>query len=365
MRTDVLIQFIILLGGVQGFVFGVLHSLRVPRLWCRFLGWALASHALSDVFLWIYWTGTPDFLRLLRLLPLNIMIVPVYCLFRYVQGFTGHQTLQKFSRFLLAAAVIEVIAYLLPAGAALYEGNIGQPVLSFSKLVRTVLNSISLPVFGVTSYHIYRMIRQEQRADRGTLHKYQLVWLYQILIGMCLVYVLAQMPLLVFIAVKWQARVLYYPLGLASSTFLCVIGFRAFAIHDRLKGNPPALVANTLALSTQEVLFRQAIREIEGGKLYRIPTLKLGDVANRLAISPHYLSRIINQQARKSFTDLINEYRVDEVKRLMADPAFIHITLEGLGQEAGFGAKSTYQASFKRLTGLTPSQYRISVRTES
>jgi len=42
----------------------------------------------------------------------------------------------------------------------------------------------------------------------------------------------------------------------------------------------------------------------------------------------------------------------------MADPSFDHFTILGLAQESGFKSKSTFNAVFKKMTGMTPSQYK-------
>lgn len=368
MSVHSFIHVVILLGGIQGVVLGLVHGLRPTAFrWSRFVGWALFSHALSDVFLWLYWTGTPADLRVVRLLPLNVVLMPVYFLYTYIQGFTkAGQSYRKFSLILLIAASVELVVYLLPAGAALYEGVIEQPVLLFSKLIRTVLNISSLPFVVFACLSLNRIIGQYQLSvGESPAHRYQVAWLYQLLIGLSFVYTLAQLPLAVGLLIGFSSRILYYPLGIGSSLFLAWTGIRTFIIHERIRTDEPIAGDTRVHQSAQQSLYDQAIQLIEEEQLYKKSMLKLADVAERLSVSPNYLSRIVNQQAKKNFTDLINEFRVEEVKRLMTNPAFRNLTLEGLGREAGFGAKSTYQASFKRLTGLTPSEYRAQNRPAS
>lgn len=368
MSGTLFIHILILLGGLQGVGLGLVHTLRpTPFRWTRLLGWALAIHALSDVYLWLYWTRTQLDWGLLTLLPLNVVLLPVYLLFRYMQALTGIDKYRKVGGLMAICSGFEVVGYLLPAGAALYLGKIDNSVFGFAKTVRDWLTVGSLPFVIAMILVMYRLIQQyKQGVGTSAAGRIQVRWLLQLWVGLCAVYTLAQLPILSYLLARFRSRALFYPLGIGSSLFLVWAGIRAFVVHERFQTEDVPQPANEPeATSAQAALLERAVRLLEDEKLFKQPNLKLADVAGRLSISPHYLSRIINHQAQASFTDWVNTYRVAEVKRLMADPTFGHYTLEGLGLEAGFGAKSTYQASFKRLTGQTPSQYRMAHRPVS
>jgi AraC-like DNA-binding protein len=89
--------------------------------------------------------------------------------------------------------------------------------------------------------------------------------------------------------------------------------------------------------------------------------LTLGELANNLEILPNNLSRLINEEFGKNFHEFVNAYRIDEVKKSLADPKFAHYSLLGIAFECGFNSKSTFNSVFKQLTGKTPSAYRKSL----
>lgn len=91
---------------------------------------------------------------------------------------------------------------------------------------------------------------------------------------------------------------------------------------------------------------------------YRRGDLTLPDLADALGISPHNLTEVLSTQLGQTFYEVVNGYRVAEVQARLADPAFAHWTVLAIGLEAGFNAKSSFNAAFKRTTGMTPSQYR-------
>lgn len=93
-------------------------------------------------------------------------------------------------------------------------------------------------------------------------------------------------------------------------------------------------------------------------KPYLESGLTLGDLAGRLAIPPHDLSRVINERLGVNFYEAINRLRVEEARRLIADPGHAHLTLAAIAQRCGFNAISAFNAAFKRYTGQTPSRFR-------
>ena len=93
-------------------------------------------------------------------------------------------------------------------------------------------------------------------------------------------------------------------------------------------------------------------------KLFLKNDLTLGDLSEELGISNHNLSEVINKAFNKNFYDLINTYRVEEVKEIIKNPDFSHYSLLAIAFEAGFSSKSSFNTIFKKLTNTTPSEFR-------
>ena len=105
-------------------------------------------------------------------------------------------------------------------------------------------------------------------------------------------------------------------------------------------------------------------RAMEANRYYQDPDLSLTSLADKLSLPPHELSRVINTVFKKGFSDFINEYRVMEAARKMQDPAYDHITLLGIGFEAGFNSKTTFNRIFKQMTGKNPTEYKNYLENE-
>ncbi len=59
-----------------------------------------------------------------------------------------------------------------------------------------------------------------------------------------------------------------------------------------------------------------------------------------------------------SFYDWLAAYRVEEAKRLLADPKAKLFTIEQIAEEVGYNSKSAFNKAFKKFTGKTPSEYK-------
>ena len=97
---------------------------------------------------------------------------------------------------------------------------------------------------------------------------------------------------------------------------------------------------------------------VEEEQLYTDSTLTLNQLAERLDISPHNLSEIINTRLGQNFFDFVNAYRLEAVKRDLADPQKAHFTILALALDAGFNSKTAFNGIFKKHTGMTPSDFR-------
>jgi len=105
-------------------------------------------------------------------------------------------------------------------------------------------------------------------------------------------------------------------------------------------------------------------RAMEANLYYLDPELRLGELAEKLGLTTHELSRIINTGLKKNFNDFINEYRVREVARKMQDPAYDHLTLLGIAWESGFNSQTTFTRILKQLTGKSPTEFKNELKKD-
>jgi steroid delta-isomerase-like uncharacterized protein len=91
---------------------------------------------------------------------------------------------------------------------------------------------------------------------------------------------------------------------------------------------------------------------------YRDPDLTLGLLAQRMGISPTYLSQVVNREFGMSFRDFINSRRVAAAGVMLHDPAHAALPVVQVGLAAGFNSASAFYAAFQRFAQTTPLSFR-------
>lgn len=107
---------------------------------------------------------------------------------------------------------------------------------------------------------------------------------------------------------------------------------------------------------------RQVAEYLESSEAYTNPNLSLKDVAKATGLSSKNLSRAINTVLEKSFFDLVNGLRVEKSKALLLAKKERGYTLDTIAEECGFNSRFTFNAAFKRATGLTTSEWLKSTK---
>lgn len=105
-------------------------------------------------------------------------------------------------------------------------------------------------------------------------------------------------------------------------------------------------------------LFHQLTQKIKDNKLFLQKDITIRSLSRQLKINEKELSKLIKTHTKKNFYHFINQFRVEEFKRLLKTEKANHLSLLGLSEEAGFSSKSTFYSVFKTSEGVTPKQYQ-------
>lgn len=82
----------------------------------------------------------------------------------------------------------------------------------------------------------------------------------------------------------------------------------------------------------------------------------LEDVADTLSVSPFYLSKLIKEITGKNFTDHLTDKRINHAKELLLNT---DMTIKEITYEVGFNSQSYFSTIFKKIVGVTPSDYKV------
>ncbi|MCF2910520.1 AraC family transcriptional regulator [Pseudoalteromonas sp. DL2-H2.2] len=100
---------------------------------------------------------------------------------------------------------------------------------------------------------------------------------------------------------------------------------------------------------------------MQDNQLYLDADLTLQKLSQVSGVSPNYLSQVLNETLQMNFFDFVNHWRIEASKSrlLTSQDSVLHIALE-----VGFNARSSFYKAFKKETGLTPGEYRLSRQTD-
>ncbi len=98
-------------------------------------------------------------------------------------------------------------------------------------------------------------------------------------------------------------------------------------------------------------------KALEEDRVYLNPTINLQQLSKLLSVNQRELSHVINSSFNKTFRDLINDYRVAEVKLKLVNKDYEHMSILGIALECGFNSEASFYRIFKKNTGLSPKEF--------
>lgn len=122
--------------------------------------------------------------------------------------------------------------------------------------------------------------------------------------------------------------------------FLQFISDIAFQVQNSKSGNVDGIVSKAL-----EYINKNYHQDIS-----------LHDIAKSVNLSYHYLSKIFKDKIGKGFIEYLTELRIEKSMQLLANE---NLSIKEICQKIGYSDPNYYCKAFKRVTGMTPTEYRL------
>ena len=142
----------------------------------------------------------------------------------------------------------------------------------------------------------------------------------------------------------------------------CSVGFRQIMdfielLHMLAELPSRSIVASAVGcvrtlVETADVKLEKIISYISSRLCMHI---SLDEVASHVAMNPAALSRFFHERTGKTFSLYVAGMRVGGACRLLADG---RLRISQIGLECGFESASGFNRTFRKITGMTPSDYR-------
>jgi len=145
-------------------------------------------------------------------------------------------------------------------------------------------------------------------------------------------------------------------IGLAFLLVQVALGLRPHLSEEVTETAKVAYAHSTLARVDQDAVLARLTAAMATDRLYDNSDLTLPALAQRLELSAHQLSELINTTLGKSFSRYLREQRVNAAKTMLcAEP---RASVLSVGLSVGFGTQSNFYEAFREIEGMTPGQYR-------
>lgn len=144
--------------------------------------------------------------------------------------------------------------------------------------------------------------------------------------------------------------------------FIYIISYQAFKRNDlfALKHDEsvPVNLEDETMVQVDEQLQSSLTNIMVDNQLYLKNDLTINNVASAVDTSPKKVSVCVNKAFDSNFSEWVNRYRVDEVKKRIDSGDYENLTIEAIGQDSGFKSRSAMYTAFKKFTGESPAKLR-------
>jgi AraC-like DNA-binding protein len=155
-------------------------------------------------------------------------------------------------------------------------------------------------------------------------------------------------------------NVIYNISLLINLSFTLIFTYKGLSQSKSFSGiqESPKYAKSNLKPSDCQAIINKLNACMKNDKPYLNPLLTVNELSKKLKIHPRHLSQAIHTCLNQNFYDLVNSWRINELKERLQDEQYKNYTLLYLSYEVGFNSKSVFNEAFKKFTGTTPKLYK-------
>ena len=362
-------NLLIITGSIQGLIFSalILFNPRYKSNSNLYLSLLIVAISLNNLYYWFIDINYIEDIIRYRLLyiPWALLIIPMYYYFvnSYLQG--ERKKLKKLDLIFYPFYLFYFLH--LTLSISLYRYHLD--ICRYQKLVQYLYffeEYFSAFFTLITIYIIYKKIKAyEEKNDSYEKRKVkkETKWLKNILIFgviICLIWLLMILYNNINSLPLFSNKNRYF-LWISNSFLIYYIGYLGIYYNGVFKQRTEIRKKNT-TLIKEFIPKNNKIENIKKSickeKAFLDPSLNLYYIAKKYHLNESYLSQLFNKNNEINFPTYINNLRVEESKKLLVNKSYENYDINSIGLESGFNSKSAFYNAFKKITGLTPTQYR-------
>jgi len=377
MNIVAIINFLLIAGVIQGFVFNLV-TLLIKKKFTKvilFLNLTVLFISLNNLQAWLReneYSSNIFFIKQLEV-PWYVLIFPFFYLF-LVHFLKVDKKVNDYLKLTLIVFFLEVVFRAFLIGCVYYyipEQDI--TIIKRYSIFEEIFNLIyCLFIFG----HSLTLVFRKKKLYEFILNYDDINWI-KLFLKISSVVLFLWVIAVVFFNITGN-RDAYLLLRLGTSIILYWIGYQGFyrynVVNDRIILRRSILSNKALQVSDSHINlgqdridfinekhqkeFEQLNSYIISNQSFVDPNLSLESLTENQNMSLSHASKLINAFSNYNFSDYINSLRIEQAKKLLSDDSFDQYTIVAIGLESGFNSKSTFYTAFKKFTSQTPSEFR-------
>ncbi|NVK26028.1 MAG: AraC family transcriptional regulator [Gammaproteobacteria bacterium] len=147
-----------------------------------------------------------------------------------------------------------------------------------------------------------------------------------------------------------------YIVGALSFSFILYISILIRLFSEKKNNSKQPYANKKIEDSVANELYQSLDKIMSEQKLYKQANITLPLLAKRLRVSTPVLSQFLNDNLKMSFSNYLNEWRIQEAKRLLVQSP--NMTMDLVAEACGYNSQSTFYSAFKKMENITPAKYR-------
>lgn len=207
----------------------------------------------------------------------------------------------------------------------------------------------------------YKRSLDEERSDSDD---FSLNWLVWILAAISVFNIIDLVRLNIQLFIPYELNVLGQGINNAVWLIITTIIIIKLQLLKQVPKNVDNLFVNDSQVNptdeTYNSIFQELDKLITSNQWFLISRLTLSDISTLTGLQTRDISRSINVVTEKSFNEYINNYRVDFVCTLLEQNT--KKSLADIAADAGFSSKASFNKVFKKISGVTPTEYKSRIK---
>lgn len=334
---------------------------------------------ITGLHLFFYYTSFDPKLNLPKVIGLLLFSIPMLSgpvLYLYISSISRNDVnIKSISVHSIVYALYVILLLLmfpnidLKYGFLIFSENISQTI----QYLILIALAISGGLYAILSLRILLSHRKNLQKNFSYTEKINLDWLKWIVISFVFLFVV------LFFLIKFgvsleilELNSLFKIVGALLTVYVLLMGFfglRQSSPFLELQSIPPTESKpkqsyGKSGLNDQDIekIHQRLLQFMKDHKPYLQDDLNLQTLSSLLHIKSNHLSQVINQKAGMNFFNFVNSYRIEEVKTKLKDSKSDHLSLLGIAFDSGFRSKASFNKLFKNQVGMTPTEYKKSIK---